>query len=403
MQTHSPQAASNEAAIPFVVLALVGVLFWLFFSYIVQGSCWLLYWLWRLADFPQIHRYAAVRINLLAATGNGADAVSVSDWWGVMNTTAGILWVLMVPLCVVSGWALALHPGLSFRSKRWITIHTLPRVMATFAPSVIPVLANHHADGLMNDTTPGNAWAEKPEEFAEKHGLIRRRVLDRDAARAVFDAQLGPAMSPPVQWQLHERALLAAFGLQVFAGDRKAAQALLDDLNRSCMVKRLFRPPQFRSVPDWAASEAQVARVLACPGVSEWLATHGTVRAALAGLYGRDLRLPPARFRWLKGVDRTLWYGLQTADAAKVFVEGAGIIAQTRAEQHAARLGLPRPPLMTEEAVAGLQMELEMLGLVHPRDVRPARAKRERNVPFPDALYLPAEGGSDFPADDETV
>lgn len=121
------------------------------------------------------------------------------------------------------------------------------------------------------------------------------------------------------------------FGLQVFAGDREAATTLLDALNSSCMKKRLFREPVFRSLPDWCVSEAQVARVLASPGVNDWLVTHGTVRSALAGLYGRDRRLPPARFRWLKGCDRTMWYGLQTADVAKVakvakvFVEGASI------------------------------------------------------------------------------
>ena len=400
MQNYPPNASgSNEPAVAMITLCLAALLCWLFFSDFVRWSCWLLYWLWRLADFQHIHRYAAERINLLAATGNGAETVGLGEWWDVMNTTAGILFVPLMPMLMVSGLAVARHPALGFRSRRWLNVNTLPRVMATFAPSVIPVLANHKNDGLMNDTTPENAWAIKPEEFAEIHHLIRQRVLDRDAARAAFDAQTGCVISTPDLWQKHERAVLAVFGLQVFANDRAEAQKLLDDLNRSCMIKRRFRSPEFRSIPDWSVSEAQVARVLAYPGVSQWLATHGTIRSALVGLYGRDLRLPPARFRWLKGVDRTLWYGLQTADAAKVFVEGAGIVAQARAEQHAARLGLPRPPLMTEEAVVGLQMELETLGLVHPRDIRPARKKRELDVPFPDALYLPAQSETDLTTD----
>lgn len=400
MHTHNPNAAgNNEPAVAMATLCLTALLCWLFFSDFVRWSCWFLYWLWRIADFSLIHRYAAERINLLAATGNGAESVGLSEWRDVMNTSAGILFVPMVPLLAVSGWALARHPGLGFRSRRAIDIHSLPRVMATFAPTVIPVLANHSADGLMSDTTPENAWAQKPEEFAEDHGLVKRRVLDREAARALFDAQTGPAMTAPDQWQPHERALLAVFGLQVFTGDRNAATTLLDDLNRSCMTRRVFRAPVFGSTPDWRVAERQVGRVLASPGVSEWLATHGTVRSALAGLYGRDLRLAPARFRWLKGCDRTLWYGLQTADTAKVYIEGAGIVAQARAEKMAARLGLPLPPLMTDEAVAGLQLELESLGLVYPRDVRPPAAKRIRDMPFPDALYLPAQGTDDFSSD----
>ncbi|UZB34961.1 secretion/conjugation apparatus DotM-related subunit [Erwinia amylovora] len=394
--THPNAAGSNEPAMVLMTFCLALLVCWLFFADFVRWSCWFLYWMWRLADFPHIHRYAAERINLLASTGNGADSVGLTEWRDVMNATAGILFVPMVPLIAVTGWALARHPALGFRSRRAIDIHSLPRVMATFAPSVVPVLSGHRGDGLMNDTTPENAWAQKPEEFAEAHGLIKRRVLDRDAAATLFDAQAGPAMTHPDQWQPHERALLAVFGLQVFTGDRNAATTLLDDLNRSCMTRRPFRAPTFRSTPDWRVSELHVRRVLASPGVSEWLKTHRTVRSALAGLYGRDLRLPPARFRWLKGCDRTLWYGLHTADAAKVFVEGAGIVAQARAEQMAARLGLPCPPLMTGEAVDGLQLELESLGLVYPRDVRSKRKKPPREMPFPDALYLPGEGDDEF-------
>lgn len=393
MQNYNPNAAgSNESAVAMATLCLTALLCWLYFSEFVRWSCWFLYWLWRCADFPLIHRYAAERINLLAATGNGAESVGLQDWQDVMNATAGILFVPLIPLFAATCWALARHPGCGFRSRRPIDIHSLPRVMATFAPSVIPVLGNHQEGGLMNDITPENAWAQKPEEFAEEHGLVKRRVLDRDAARILFDSQTGPVMVPPDQWLPHERALLAVFGLQEFSDDRGAATKLLDDLNRSCMTRRRFREPVFRSTPDWSIAGKHVDRVLASPGVNEWLAMHCTVRSALAGLYGRDLRLPPARFRWLKGCDRTLWYGLQTADAAKVFVEGAGIVAQARAEKMAARLGLPRPPLMTDEAISGLQLELESLGLVHSRDMRPTRAKRGRDVSFPDALYLPAEG-----------
>ncbi|WP_455906587.1 secretion/conjugation apparatus DotM-related subunit, partial [Pseudomonas savastanoi] len=67
--------------------------------------------------------------------------------------------------------------------------------------------------------------------------------------------------------------------------------------------------------------------------------SHRSMRTALVALYGRDLRLAPVRFRWLKGVNRTLWYALHSADTAKVFVEGAGVQAQARAEVHASKLG----------------------------------------------------------------
>ena len=71
-------------------------------------------------------------------------------------------------------------------------------------------------------------------------------------------------------------------------------------------------------------------------------------------------------------------------------------MAQARAEQLAARMGLPRPALMTDEAVTGLQLELEPLGLVYPREVRAKHAKQEREMPFPDALFMPDQGDDEF-------
>lgn len=396
MQTSSYHGGSdNEMMLPLVVLSLFALLCWLYFADFVRCSCWSLYWLWKLSEFPRIHYYAAERINLLAATYKTAGSVTLSQWTDVMNRTAGILFVPLIPLTVLGSWAIYKHPAFGFRSRRFIDVHTLPRIMAKFAPTIIPVLAGYKADGLMNDTSPEHAWAMKPEEFASENGLVRGKVLNREAARQLFDAQIGPAMLPPAQWRPYERALLAVFGLQVFADDRKAATRLLDDLNRSCMVRRWFRPTEFRSVPDWRISERHVARVLRCKGIEEWLAMHCSVRTALVGLYGRRLRLAPARFRWLKGLDRTLWYGLNTADVPKVFVEGAGIVAQARAEQKAARLKLARPPLMTDEAINGLQSELELLGLVYPAERIERRRKRRQSFTFPDTLYSPSEGEID--------
>ncbi|EOY9202465.1 MULTISPECIES: secretion/conjugation apparatus DotM-related subunit [Serratia] len=326
-----------------------------------------MYWLWTAVDVPRIHNWAGGKINLLADTANHADSVTFDEWLNVMNATSGILLLFLVPIVVASFIALAQHPVLAFRSKRPINVHTLPGLVSGFAPSVMPVLAMASGpDGLMNDPAPANVWALKPEDFTTQHQLVQRKTLDRTAAAEVFTAQLGKTMCNVTNWHPYERALLAVFGLQVFLNDRAAASRLLDDLNRSCVVRRFLRRKRVSPVPLFPLANAAFERVVQVPGVNEWLAGHGYVRSALVGLYARDLRLPPARFRWLKGVDRTLWYGLHSADTAKVFVEGAGIAAQARAEVRASKLGLPRPGIMVEQAVEGLQADLESLGLVYP-------------------------------------
>lgn len=335
-------------------------------------------------------------MNLLANLANHAPQAKFSEWLDVMNQTSGVLMIFLIPLLMFSGFGLARHPMLPWKSKRLVNVDTLPKIVSAFAPSVIPVLAATGRDGLMNDTSPENAWALKPEEFAEQHNLITRQVLDREAARQVFEAQIGRSHTGLEGWEPHERALLAVFGAQVFLNDRKAATRLLDDLNRSCMVRGLRRKRKAYT-PIYSLANKLFARIEGAPGVAEWLQTHRSVRTALVGLYGRDLRLPPARFRWLKGVDRTLWYGLHTADTAKVYVEGSGVVAQARAETRAVELGLPRPGLLVTKAIDGLQAELESIGLVFAREIAAAVQRQVAAEPMLSAIYSTetAQDGAD--------
>lgn len=391
MQNRPSQASwESEQAHLFLSLCAALLLCWLFFDSFVYWTSWVLYWLWVLVDFPQIHVWAGGKINLLANLANHAQEVKFSEWLDVMNQTSGILLMFLIPLVLFSGVGLAQHPMLPFRSKRLVNIHTLPGIVSAFAPSVIPVLAASGRDGLMNDTSPEHAWSLKPEEFAEQHNLIRRQVLDREAARVVFEAQVGSPHTGLKGWAPHERALLAVFGAQVFLNDRKAATQLLDNLNRSCLVRGLLCRKRSEYTPIYSLANKLFARLENAPGVSEWLQTHRSVRTALFGLYGRDLRLPPARFRWLKGVDRTLWYALQTADTEKVFIEGSGVAAQARAESRALELSLPRPGLLVKMAIEGLQIELEGIGLVFPREMAVAK-RREMAIESVIAAIYAAE------------
>ena len=393
MQNRPPQSSweSQQAQLLLIVAAGFG-LCWLFFDYFVYWSSWVLYWLWLMVDFSYTHVLVASKANLLVKLANNPKAVTFDQWLAVMNQTSTILFVFLIPIILLSSWSLALHPMLPFRSKRLISAKTLPKLVSGFAPSIIPIVAAYGPNGLKDDTSAANAWALKPEEFAEQHNLVVRKVLDRPAAQAALEAQIGPAHTDFESWLPHERALLAVFGLQVFLNDRKAATKLLDDLNRSCLIKGLTRRPTY--LPLYSLADKAFARVVATPTMTELLAIHGFKRTALAGLYGRDLRLPSARFRWLKGVDRTLWYALHSADTAKVYIEGAGVLARSRAEAKAKQLGLPCG-LRVEKAIDGLNAEMEGIGLIHEHEDMPEAAVQVEKMPLMQAIYgaeaLPAE------------
>ncbi len=386
MQNRPPQNSwDGEQAQLLLIVATGFGLCWLFFDYFVFWSSWLLYWLWLMIDFPFTHLWVASKANLLVQLANSSKTVTFDQWLVVMNLTSGILFVFLVPVVLLSSWSLAQHPMLPFRSKRLINAKTLPKLVSGFAPSIIPIVAAYGPNGLKDDTSEANAWALKPEEFAEKHNLVVRKVLDRAASQTAFESQLGPSHEGFAAWLPHERALLAVLGLQVFLNDRKAATRLLDDLNRSCLVKGIARHATY--LPLYSLADKAFARVVATSAMGELLAIHSFKRTILAGLYGRDLRLPSARFRWLKGVDRTLWYALHSADTAKVFVEGAGVLAQTRAEAQAQKLGLPCGGTRVEKAVDGLHSELESIGLLHEHESVPKAAVQLEAVPLLQAIY----------------
>jgi intracellular multiplication protein IcmP len=390
MQNRSLQTSpENENGVLLLMVCAILFLCWLFFDRFVYWTSWVLYWLWMLVDFPSIHVWAGGKINLLANLANHAQQATFDEWLDVMNQTSGVLMIFLLPLVVISAWFLAQHPMLPFRSRRLVNIHTLPKIVSAFSPAVIPVLAGSGPDGLMNDTSPENAWGQWPEELAEQNNLVKRQVLDREAARVSFESQLGRLHSGPENWEPHERALLAVFGAQVFLNNRKAALRLLDDLNRSCLVKGFIGRKDSVRPPLYSLANKLFAQVAKSEGFAELLQTHGYARTAMVGLYGRDLRLPPAKYRWLKGVDRTLWYALHTADTAKVYPEGTGVVAQARAESKARDLSLPRPGILVTKAVDGLQAELESIGQVFSLEIKEPRQREIAAETAMAAVYAP--------------
>ncbi|MFL1089359.1 hypothetical protein ACJOCH_21790, partial [Acinetobacter baumannii] len=114
---------------------------------------------------------------LLARTGNHAQSISWHDWFAVMNETSGILLIFLLPIAISALVGIKNHPSRPMKSKRIVNIHTLPQIMSKWSPAIVPVLAESRSpDLLMNDDGPERRWAEKPEEFAARHGLIASRI-----------------------------------------------------------------------------------------------------------------------------------------------------------------------------------------------------------------------------------
>jgi intracellular multiplication protein IcmP len=334
----------------------------------MYGCCWFLYQLWSLCDFPRTHSYVAERLNLLAFTSNHVNDLSFITFIDVMNKTAGIL---MAPLAViVVGSMLAVRNHPRNRTRRHIDVYTLPHIMSQFSPSIIPALCyGDKRTQLLNTDSEEHRSAQTPEEFALRHHLVIGERLDRDKAKIVFEQQLGQPLQNASSFNSHERALFAVFGLHSFLKDRKAAEGLLDELNRSCLIKSRRDKGQ-KGYPVLRLANSAFNRVIQSPEAQAWINHYSTTRTALFALHDQELRLPGARFRWLKGLDRTLWYALTSTGRPKFFIEGAGIITAAKWEtlvidvSERLRITIPMPVNRMNKAIDGLETDLRSIGLI---------------------------------------
>lgn len=362
-------------------LAVLGLMLllvaWLFLPEFVYWSCFILHILWGMADFGPFHTWAAPRYNLLAITANNAENVAFAQWVNVMEQTTGILMIFLIPLSIASLWSWFRHPARNWYTRRVLNIRTLPFAMEAISPAIAPVLSEGDAGRLLLDKRrPERRPAQRPEAFAEEHKLISNMQLDIARCRAVFMAQLGQPLTSWNSLAPHEKALFAIFGLQFFLDDRPAARELMDALNRSCRLKSRRDNGKF-SVPVYSLAKSAFLRVIRSEGAAQWMREHRYVRSGLVWLYAHDLRLTPPNWLWLKGVDRTLFYALHRANTTKGFIEGAGIVAVSRTENEAIRLGLPCPAACVEEAIEGLRADMLSLGLIWD-EPQPDRDRRRR-------------------------
>lgn len=390
---HYPSPNNDQGTMMLMALALILIAIAIFHSIFYYACCAMLYYLWYLADFASIHTYVAGKINLLAWASNRVEDLSLGEFLEVMNQTAGILYVFMLPVTVYGLVATRNHP-LSI-TRRKIDIHTLPKIMSTFSPAIIPALQyGDPKTQLLNVDPPEHRSAMTPDEFAISHKLVIGQRLDHERARQAFDAQLGTPLLSESSFSAHERALVAIIGLQVFCDDRAAALELRDTLNRSC-GKRQSEHGNKRGYPQLSLAEKAFRQVIGTPQAKAWIRRHSTTRTALSALHAQDLRLPAGQFRWLKGIDRTLWYVLSSSDRSKCFVEGAGVVTAAQWESLVSQLSkklkvvIPAPENLTAFAVRGLEDDLRNIGMViddHERNT--CIEEEEDSTTFDDLVFL---------------
>lgn len=261
--------------------------------------------------------------------------------------------LLRVPLAVglagLGVWLLLGHPAGRFR--RHFDLRGLAEAMQEHWPFALHALRRGNLKIPLDHPIWGMALSS--EAFLRHHDLLEATETSWNVrevrAKAVLAAQLGPLWK---EAPLHAHALASILALRVLALSAPTAEA--DQLKRRAQALwgTLARAAANHKTGDYlppAAVFHQIQReteaLLEAETVAPLLVSHAYTATVLLRLLAEAREggvLPPALFSWLKGVDRPLWYALNSLGRRMPFVEAAGAIAHYHAER-AAGCALPTP------------------------------------------------------------
>lgn len=313
---------------------------------------------WMPSEIGQWRRESA----MLAAV---PASVSASKLLDIMNK-AGYFFVV-IPLFLTARGVISVSRHRANLTRRRIDATNLPWIMSKHAPAIIPAL--YYGDPktqLLNVDPPEHRSALNPDDWVREHGLLVSGKLDRKKARALLVADLGRRIDKLEDLLPPERALFAVFGSRLLSEgeDLGRAQALLDELNRSCHAGAHDGK---RGYPDLSLAKSDFAKYAAHPRAKEWLAKHPYPRTLLHAMHKKALSygaLASSHFRWLKGIDRGLWYALNTTGRKVPFLESAAVFTQMQWEDFAFDCGYELVEPFVDDAINGVESYLVKIGLM---------------------------------------
>lgn len=356
-----------------LALAVLHILLWFGGSGdIVYGYSYLMFHFYDLILPASGFRDAT--LAMLARSGYYAETTKFMDFCSLLNATA---YPFVLIYLLLAAWTVrVVLRSKRYRFNRQFTLSQLAAVLVKRSPGVAHILSRYHAfpDQLLNYTDEESAAPLSPQEFAEKHQLITRsRLFRKRRAQKIFRQQINfdSFKNGNLHFKPYEAALAAAFYRVRVHNDRPFAQQLFDKLNLSCLESKdgfpVFAPVMNEVKAVLTGAQEDNDR----PAFQEWVKGYRSTRTCLYALLDADLSLPPAQFRWLKGLDRPLWMALSSVGRGKKFVEGAGIIAFSQTETWLKTEAHKTPAYQAlaatvRAAANGLERELAAIGETQP-------------------------------------
>ncbi len=299
-------------------------------------------------------------VNLIKSTPP-ADA-KFNDIASICNTIGYYLrYPVMIIMLILAAVMYFGSPNL--RYKKTYSMHTLMEAEKENWPQITPVA---NLDLVSEDIDVGPwAMAMTPMQFAKKNNLLQEErvintdpnqfnrpritaVLRREDAYRVFSLQLGKYWNGVENLNIHTKALFAIFAARANL-DREGATKLVLQIAASTASGKL----DFSGVEELLAKHKNNKAVIK---VTEEHAFILTVMTSMLLLGRSDGVLASADFLWLKPVDRSLWFMLNSVGRQTPFTEVSGPYAHWLAEH---KLGRKLMVAVVEEAVNALDAALK--------------------------------------------
>jgi hypothetical protein len=219
---------------------------------------------------------------------------------------------------------------------------------------------------------PSQAPQRTPMEWLRDNDirLTKRDGLDDAAAAEHFEKQLGPAWQGVKTAPTHVQAICVMSALNVKRDD--AVKKVRDGLSEIYASKSGAEAE--KAAKEMLAKHLADEKIVAA--IDRHGAKHGFVNTAAIGIYGwggpmkewgggEAGVLSTSMFRWLKKIDRTLWYCLNNVGRRRFHVEAAGAVSHFFAER-VVGAALAEPNV--ETAVDGLADYLDQQGVIDLED-----------------------------------
>ncbi len=250
--------------------------------------------------------------------------------------------------------------------SRLVDIKSLPRIMAEHCPAIIPSLYYGDADSLLLNVDPEeHKSALNPIEWAKENNLLINRLLfDRTKCKKILIEQLGSKIKDINDLSDCEKTMFTIFASRLFTNKPETAIELVDKLNYSCHTHTFNGK---KGYPDLTITNSLFNKYKDKykDEIKKLINIYSYSRTLLYAMHIGSVKkgkLPSSYFRWLKGMDRGLFYALNTTGRMTPFIESTGVFSHHLwcDFNHKNNINYSEP--MLEEAIDGIENYLIKAG-----------------------------------------